>query len=276
MTAATICLLLAGATSQPDTGAAILARARRALGGPKLAALTSLAVKAHRRSADPGNPRGELELVFAGSDRFARTEVLPVGDASVKKSLILNGVEASMRVQGSGDVSIRRASETPEGRLALTALRRREQARLLAAFQLRSDGLAVTHVGSAEAPGGRAEVLELCVVRDDCFRLFVDQRSHLPLMLSYRDTPRSVGKPVPLRETTTGSVVSVESTAEWPVEVTMHFAAHRQVKGILFPHEISFSVDGETTQEWQQLQFEPNVAVTPDQFRVGGRSGATH
>ena len=45
----------------------------------------------------------------------------------------------------------------------------------------------VTYAGVAESPDGKADMLEMKDARGQALRLFVDQQTHLPLMLAYQE-----------------------------------------------------------------------------------------
>ena len=67
---------------------------------------------------------------------------------------------------------------------------RTEFNRYLLAF-LGGTGLTPTFVAVAEAPEGKADVLEVKNETGQVVRIFIDQQTHMPLMLQYRKCGRA-------------------------------------------------------------------------------------
>ena len=60
-----------------------------------------------------------------------------------------------------------------------------------------TSGLTFTYVGKAESPDGEAEVLDAKGDGNFAARLFVDAKTHLPVMLTYQDRERELPHPAP-------------------------------------------------------------------------------
>ena len=129
-------------------------------------------------------------------------------------------------------------------------------------------GLTFTHAGQAESNDGTADVLD---VKGENFtaRLFVDSKTHLPLMLTYMapqpmraftrrpdDTPETIRKRFE------------EERAKPPqmVENTVFFSDHKKVNGVMLPHRLTRSVDGKTTEEIEIKNYKANPTLDPQMF----------
>jgi hypothetical protein len=128
-------------------------------------------------------------------------------------------------------------------------------------------GLTFTHAGQAESNEGTADVLD---VKGEGFaaRLFVDSKTHLPLMLTYQapqmraftrrpdDTPETIRKRME------------EERAKPPqmVENTVYFSDHQKVNGVMLPHRLTRSVDGKTTEEIEIKKYKANPTLDPQMF----------
>ena len=66
--------------------------------------------------------------------------------------------------------------------------RQTELARFLLMWLLAADG-PVNWVATAEAPDGKADVLEITPASGPVVRLFLDQTTHVPLMITWQGTP---------------------------------------------------------------------------------------
>jgi hypothetical protein len=161
----------------------------------------------------------------------------------------------------------------------------------------------VTYAGVAESPDGTADTLEMKDGRGQTVRLFVDQRTHLPLMLAYEEVrprmlmqrgpggpggrrgpsggragtpagppPATQGGPPP--DAGRGQRPSQEEMrrriAEMPPPtpspVRMSFAEYTTVDGVQVPTQIAITVDGTPTEEWTIEKIRINPALKADFF----------
>jgi hypothetical protein len=204
----------------------IVGSARQALGGDKkLDAVQTIVVTGRTiRTMPTGNTaEGDFEMAMELPDKFVRRDVLAaMGNMSVYRVSgfngdgVINEVDQPPQLAGGGNVVFRvvgpgmsrDGSQTPEqkeaARQAMLQSARRDFARFALGFFVKSTPafpLALTSGGTAESPDGTADIVE---VKGENFagRLFIDTKTHLPLMLSWMDKEplrivRNVGGPVP-------------------------------------------------------------------------------
>jgi hypothetical protein len=206
----------------------VLGDARQALGGEKkLEALKTITVTGRSvRTLPNGNSsEGDFEMAMELPDKFVRRDVLAaMGNMSVYRISgfngdgVINEVDTPPQLAGGGNVVFRMVTAGPGGAPGDPATQTPEQkeAQRQAALQsakkdftrlalglivtsLPSYPLTFTHGGTAESPDGTADVID---VKGENFaaRLFIDSKTHLPLMLSWMDKEplrivRSVGGP---------------------------------------------------------------------------------
>ena len=117
---------------------------------------------------------------------------------------------------------------------------------VVAALLLRTPASDVrfSYVGEVEAPHGRSDVVDITAPDGFAARLFLDQASHLPLMLTYAGFPEAEpsteegGIPEPQRSSARGSTL------------TLFLSDYREVEGIRLPHSLSRAVNGALVEEW--------------------------
>jgi len=176
-------------------------------GADKLSGVKTLQVNGTTKRANGNfNLEGDTELFFELPDKFRRNESLTIGGGTgIDRKDILNGNEFSSEVsgdafggrgrgrfagggggaQGGADG---RGAPTPEQQERLREFQRRnlqsEVSRLLIALLLKSD-TPFRWIGTAQAPEGSADVLEVKTPDGVATRVFIDAMSHIPLMLSW-------------------------------------------------------------------------------------------
>lgn len=261
--------------------AAVLAEARKALGGDeKVRGVKTLHASGdYRRAMGEMQMEGELELLVEPPGRFRRNEAIGLsGGATMVRTEVLNGDEvwddSSQRGGMGGHMTMvlrgpggREMSPEQIDEMRRQA-RRAELSRYLLAWLLATDA-PVAHAGVAEAPDGKADVLEVKPAEGPAMRLFIDQRTHLPLMLSWRGPqPRMLvrraqgGPPNP-------DQLAREAAAEGPPpEATyeMRLDDYRDVDGIRLPHHISRAVNGAVNEEWTVKSYKVNAPFKGNTF----------
>jgi uncharacterized membrane protein YgcG len=212
-------------TEDPAKGAALLADARKALGGEdKFAAIKRLQIKGEMRRGQ-GNLTldGDSEVFLEPPDRFRRNESLSIGAGGpgIDRVEVLNGNEiwdennkagrggfgrggdfggggggrggdfgGGGRRGGfggqTGDADQGRGQSIDPERLKEAQLRnRRTEVARLLLAILLTTDSQVAWIGTAQSPDGTADVLEVKSTDGVATRLFLDSSTHVPLMMTW-------------------------------------------------------------------------------------------
>lgn len=261
--------------------ASVLAEARAALGGAeKLQNVKTLqAAGDYRRSMGEMQMEGELEVLIEPPDRMRRNEtiIMPNGGTMVRTE-VLNGDEIwddsgqrggmgghmAMVLRGPGG----RTMNEEEMKDLRRRMRRADLNRYLLAWLLASEA-PVTHAGVAEAPDGSADVLEVKPAEGPALRLFVDQKTRRPLMLTWqgprprmmmRRGPGGPPNPEQLAREAAGERAPEEATFE------MRFDDYREVDGVHLPHHITRGTNGSVNEEWTIRRYTLNASFKSNTF----------
>ena len=182
-----------------DQAAKVLADMRQALGGAKVEQVKGLTLEGpFRREMGQRQMEGTIVLTLAGPDRMHKSEENEFpGGMTVERIQALAGESAWMDVQNRGgmgggmQIQMRNGppgapNDPAEAERRMATMLRGEMQRYMLAL-LASPAGEVTYAGVAESPDGKADTLEMKDARGQTLRLFVDQTTHLPLMLAYSE-----------------------------------------------------------------------------------------
>ena len=153
--------------------------------------------------------------------------------------------------------------------------------------------------GQAEAPEGKADVLDVKGPSNFVARLFVDNKTHLPLMLSWQtpvnlvpvmrgakppenlppgsatfDAPGPAPGPTSTPEERTKFQQEVQAArakamaSAKPNENRIYYADYRDVDGLKFPFRIRRAIGATTTEETIFDRFRINPKIDPKKFEV--------
>lgn len=278
-------------------GATLLADARRAVGGEsRLAAVKTLDVQGDfRRTAGQRTIEGELQIRVERPDKLRRDEdlSLPGGGPAIVRTEVLNGTtvwdensggQFFTRLgrgdgSGRGDAGARGGAgrgraEMDPARLeeAQRRARQTELARFLLIWLLHVDGPA-NWVATAESPDGKADVLEITPASGPPVRLFLDQSSHLPLMITWQgNAPQFVlagrrgGRGG--RDAGDGGAISGDAPPAnaAPATIQITLGEYKAVDGIRLPHRITRGVNDMTLEEWTIDRYRINSSFRSDVF----------
>ena len=282
----------AQAPSPPSSGeaAAVLSSAREALGGDKrLSAAKTIVATGRTRQVQGDNLVPiEFEIYIELPDKYVRTDEIPARESGPTSrgfngdGLIQFPEAAPLRAGGPPGGP---ASAPPNPTLTL----KQDFARLtlgMFATSFSSYPLSFGFTGQAEAPEGKADVIEVKGAPNLTARLFVDNKTHLPLMLSWQ-TPANL----PLGTVTfdapgppPGSTATAEERTKYqqdvqaarakamatakPTENRMYYADYRDVDGMKFPFRIRRAVGATTIEETIFDRFRINAKIDPKKFEV--------
>jgi len=179
----------------------------------------------------------------------------------------------------------------------VTALKQ-EYARLALGLFAASSSYPLTfsYVAIAEAPQGKADVLDVKGEGNFAVRLFINRETRLPIMVTWNTPPTSVivtvpGQPPPKsiapgvvvvtgplapaatapkeeRDKYTKEVLALRTKAQaTPVEHRLYFADYRDVDGVRFPFRLRRAIGTETTEETTFDRFRINTRIDPKKFQ---------
>ena len=132
--------------------------------------------------------------------------------------------------------------------------RQAELARLVLVWLLTTDG-PVTWVGTAQAPEGTADVLELRPANGVPTRLFLEPMTHLPLMITWSGQPTRGG------DIRRRGAAAPAPAAQGQTTLELHMGDYKTVNGIKLPHLITRGPEGITQEELKikSFKFNPNL-----------------
>ncbi len=284
-------------------GAALLAEARKAVGGDdKLRAVKTLQSKGvYKRTAGNSTQEGDVEILIELPAKYRRNELSGVAGGPIQERVeVLNGDEVwDINAtgfgggfggfggrRGGGDFGGRggqggqpgqgaKAGQPGQGRgnidpERLKELQRRQRqtelARLSLMWLLTTDA-PVVWVGTAESPDGNADVLEVRPVEGQATRLFLDQATHLPLMMTTTagfgrggSGRRGLGPDAAVPQPQGGTPTPNDGPRRGgaggqPITIETHLSAYKAANGIKLPHLITRGVNDQTNQEWELQRF---------------------
>jgi hypothetical protein len=274
----------ANGQDRQERAVSVLAEARKALGGAeKLAAIKTLQVVGNnRRRMGERDIEGELEILIETPDKLRRNEEMGIpGGPTIVRSEVLSGSEvwedsSTHGGMGHGAVVMRMGGPGGDGdperiKEMQLRMRRADLARFTLAWLLATD-TAASYAGIAEAPDGKADVIEVKPADGPAMRLFIDQSTHLPLMMTWQGPqPRIMMRrgPGPGGARPDPDQIRREMEAQGPppqVTFEMRFSEYKSVGGIKLPHLISRSAGGDTNEEWTISSYKVNSTFKAGTF----------
>jgi hypothetical protein len=155
--------------------------------------------------------------------------------------------------------------------------------------------LTFSYAAIAEAPQGRADVLDAKGEGAFALRFFINTDTHLPVMVTWTTPPTNVivtvpGQPPPSTvapgavvvpgppapppnspkeemDKYTKEVLALRAKAQaTPVEHRLYFADYRDVEGLKFPFRLRRAIGTETTEETTFDRFRVNARIDPRKF----------
>jgi len=298
----------------------VLADVRAALGGAaRLAEVKTVAVEGRlTRSIGGQATANDFEMALELPDKYVKREVVAMmGPSTITRTTGFNGdglieVVDTPPAMGGAMVVTRMAGTpssgmhaTPEQiatqKKALLASNKRDFARLvLGMFATTSPAFPVefAYAGEAESPDGKAHVIEVKGADGFAARLFVDTKTHLPLMLTWMDkeplrmTVGGGGAAGPGQAIAFGHGVQVERgqpmTPEHAeklrqemeqrikeaeanrrtVEYRIFYGDYKTFGGVQLPTRIQRMVDGQATEELSFEKIKVNGKIDPKRFEV--------
>jgi hypothetical protein len=302
----------------------VLTELRAALGGEeKLNAVKSVAIEGQvtRPRPDGTSSSSDFELAFELPDKYMKSDVFAnISGTQLKRRSGFNGAESFEDMDAppgmmGGGMHVMRLSPggampggqaTPEQiekqRAQLLTISRREFARLALGMFGSSFSpmpLEFKYAGQAESPDGKADILEVQGADGFTAKLFVDGKSHLPLMLTWMDKeplvmtigPGGASSGGPGTFNVRGGTVQMSGRGGTPeeaarmeqemadrmkeaeakrrtVEYRMFYSDYKSIDGVKLPTRIQRMMEGLPTEEMALEKIKVNGKVDPNKFKV--------
>jgi len=276
-----------GASAQDAAAKAqqLIAQARAALGGDKL---KSLSVTGNfRRTFGQMEMTGEVSYDLLLPDKMMKTETMsPAPSLEITRVETLNGDDVwedqQQRGGGGGMMIFRRGPGGPgvDPQKAQDMMRqgvRSDFARLLIGWLLTTPSsfpVEFSFAGEAESPDGKADVLEAKGPGGFAARLFLDQKTHYPLMLTYNGkkprimtqtaAPGAPRNPEEMEKRM--KEMEAEAAKQPDVEFRIYLSDYREVNGVSFPHKLARSIENEVNEELEIKTVKINPQFKPEKF----------
>jgi len=285
--------LRAQGTEDPQKGASLMAEARKAIGGDdKLRAVKTLQSKGvFKRTAGNNTQEGDVEVLIELPNKYRRNELSGfAGGPTQERVEVLNGDDVwDINAQGGFGGGFGRFGRGGGGQPGqgggrgnidperLKEFQRRQRQTELARLSLMwllTTSDPVVWVGTAQSPDGNADVLEVRPVEGAATRLFLDQATHMPLMMTTTGgggrggVNRRGGGP-------DGGAAPQDGNADGPrrggqggqpITVETHLSDYKAEGGIKLPHLITRGVNGQTNEEWEIKSFKINPTLKSNTF----------
>ena len=291
-----------------------LAAARKAIGGRKLETLKTFSMEAAlTRNVNNMQLASDVELLFELPDKYLRADTssgmmnmtMAMGFSGEKPIRPANAVSMAgggmmIRMGGPGP-AVPAEKPTPEeqekvDKQLLRASRADISRLMLGWFAMAHPALSADYryAGEAESPDGKAHVIDVRNADGFSARLFIDQETRLPLMVTYQGpqprvimqgAPRPAGPGVQhggaapaarrdmsdeerqkLRADAEQQIKDLQAQPPAMVEFSLYFDDWREVDGIKFPHKLRRAMSGSTNEEWAIDKVKVNPRIDPKKF----------
>jgi hypothetical protein len=271
----------------------ILKQARQAIGGEdKLQKIQGLQINGqYRRVFGERQMGGDREISILLPDKYLVEDAMNAGGLSTAmiNTRGLNGDKAWSGNSGGGGGMVFRIGG-PGGQQAspeqMEAMLKRvynaEFSRYLLAMILTPPpSLAVEckYVGESDVEDAKADVIDVSGPDKFSVRVYFDQSSHLPLLLSYRGPkPRimtmtrqagSAPKPDEIKKAQEEAEKKMHAEAPAaPEEVDFYIRLtdHKKVNGVMLPHKLTFLTENEVSEEFEISKYQLNPQFKADHF----------
>ena len=268
-------LVLVTPVSAQQNADAVMASARSALGGEaKIAAVKTFIATGRTRQVRGENLVPiEFEIQAELPDKYSRYDEFPAQDAGPVTAGFAG--DALVLIPRPVPPPPRPGAPAPPPGAQEAMLRQRlmqakqDFARLLLGMFATSTPafpLTYSYVGQAEAPQGKADVIEAKGPNNFSARLFIAGDTRLPIMLSWQapGPPGGPGaKPVPAPP---GAAGPPGGPPKPMAEQRLFFADYRDVDGLKLPFRIRRATGADTTEETTFDRYRINARVDPRRF----------
>jgi hypothetical protein len=235
----------------------------------------------------------DVEVLLELPDKYVRTETMNGGGGMVMRGGGTTGFNGTQAVQkadgggssGAGGMVIRMGGPgsftgghgapdekpTPEQDAAMKKAAVRvsqiDASRLMLGWFAMAHPIVdakYVYSGEAQSPDGKAYVIDVTSGEDFTARLFIDEDSHLPLMVTYKGPKPRV---VTMSRGASGTMTAPNEPAEM-ADYTLYFDDWRDADGVKFPFKVRRSLEGTTTEEWTVSKVKVNPKIDPKRFAI--------
>lgn len=271
----------------PRDPAPILAAARAALGGEqRLTGVKNFVATGRTRQVRGDNLVPiEFEIAVALPDKYVRKDEIPAQESG-PTSTGFNGDEliqlpvptppaappAAAQGRTGGPPPAPTQAQLDAARNARVAVVKQDFVRLtlgMFAASFSSYPLTFSYVGQAEAPQGKADVVEAKAPPNFSLRLFINSQTHLPIMVSWQQAPGRTGpRGAPATPGAAPPDAGRSAMPPAPVEYRIYYADYRDVDGLQWPFRLRRATGPDTTEETTFDRFRINTKIDAKKFEV--------
>lgn len=297
----------------PVKAEATLAAARKALGGDTLGAVKTVVLTGQTRKLQGNNlVPVEFEIDIELPDKYVRKDEIPAQENGPTSS----GFNAADLIQVPAPVAPVPPPARPGGPPPLTPEQLQAQQaaqRKTRVAAIKQDFVRLTlgmfaqsmpvapltfgYAGQAEAPQGRADVIDIRGEGTFALRYFLNSETHLPIMVSWQQPPTSVAVRVPgfpAPATLAPGTVVIDAPPPPPdsasqadkdkyakdvgdlrrqaqaktIEARLYYADYRDVEGRQWPFRLRRAIGPDTTEETTVDRYRVNVKIDPKKFEA--------
>ena len=297
----------------PAKAEAVLAESRKSLGGNKLTAVKTVVLSGQTRKLQGNNlVPVEFEIDIELPDKYVRKDEVPAQENGPTSS----GFSGADLIQVPPPAAPVPPPARPGGpppptpeqlqaqqaaqRKARVATTKQDFVRLtlgMFAASMPAAPLTFGYVGQAEAPQGRADVIEVKGEGTFTVRFFINSETHLPIMVSWQQPPTSIalrvpGFPAPTnlapgtvvidapppppdsasqadKDKYAKDVADLRRQAQAkPIESRLYYADYRDVEGRQWPFRLRRAIGPDTTEETTVDRYRVNVKIDPKKFEI--------
>jgi hypothetical protein len=230
----------------------------------------------------PGTMSRESAMHFLLPDKFLRSETVEMPGGMQGPAIVeaLDGATSWREVQNApshANIFIRTPGAAPgkDDTEARTRSLRNIYLRHVLLYTLAAPpGVDVQFelTGEAESDDGRAWIVNAKGPENFAIRLFIDQKTNLPVMASWRGFQSAPIRRVmmqgpPPDKGATRPLPELNEPRPKKVEFETRLSEHKKLGGILLPHVMTVTADGKLTEEYEVKSAKVNPNLKPEKFR---------
>ena len=282
----------------------ILAATRAALGGPKLAAVKTLVATGRAKRVRGNNLVPiEFEIDIELPDKYLRKDESPAEETDPTSTgfngdLLIQLPPAPTPPARAGGPPAPTQAQLDAQRTARVMTLKQDFVRFalgIFADSFTTYPLTFAFAAQAEAPQGKADVLDVKGAGNLALRFFINSQTRQPIMVSWMLPPTNVivtvpGQPAPAtvapgavvvagpaapaasapqadKDQYAKEVIALRQKAQaTPVEHRLYFADYRDVDGVQLPFRLRRAIGADTTEETTFDRFRINTRIDPKKF----------